>query len=487
MAAPGDITVTTGGVSVVTDDLLHVATQLDKVESAVLEALAATRTAQLEVSPARLRFVDAPATAFAAEAGLAELLVTLPGLAVEAAELAQGVRIAAEQYDFAEVSAHDAAWTLTALAAWLVSRPAAGANAVVDRMGLPVPVPPELRGLLERAGLAVPPAMAPGTDFAELVAEPRFLAGVRALADDAAARVDLLHALLPLFGVPAAALALSRGMRAPLAPPLPHGGTALPATVAPLPSAPNRAVATGTVTPVLAPVTVRPSGGATATTAPTGVADRLARIPPGAGAQVRVETYRAEDGSEVVEVFVAGTDSKAPVVGGDNPWDWESNAVAAVGDESSDSYRATVAALEEAGVDSGTPVNVTGYSQGARIAALLAASGDYNVNAVLEAGGPSGDVHLPADVAHVALQHDDDFVPALGGYPDDPNVVVVGREALTAPPGDVWDAHAIERYRETGELADASQDDALVRAIGAMDVLPAGAGGTRQDYLARRG
>lgn len=83
--------------------------------------------------------------------------------------------------------------------------------------------------------------------------------------------------------------------------------------------------------PVLAPVTVD---------------ERVARVPDGAGSQVRVEAFPGPNGPRY-EVYIAGTDPAAEF-GGLNPWDMASNAALA-GQLQASSLQATIVALDEAG------------------------------------------------------------------------------------------------------------------------------------------
>ncbi len=199
---------------------------------------------------------------------------------------------------------------------------------------------------------------------------------------------------------------------------------------------------------------------ATPGSAPATLGDAVARVPSGKQPQVRVETYTLTDGSKR---FVAYVDGTRPGQSESEPWDMTSNLQAYLQHEEADSYKATVAALKDAGADATTPVDLVGYSQGGMITDLIAQSGDFDVQGVFTVGSPIEPM-LPADVLDVAVRHTDDPVAGLagGGSPrglGSPDSLVITR---TAAPGHGIDpampAHQLDAYRETVRLAEESGD-----------------------------
>jgi hypothetical protein len=197
-----------------------------------------------------------------------------------------------------------------------------------------------------------------------------------------------------------------------------------------------------------------------ATSAPASLSGAVARVPYGQGPQVRVETYALADGSKRFVAYVDGTRPGQPE---SEPWDMASNVQAYLEHEESDSYKATVAALKDAGADGSTPVDLVGYSQGGMIADLIAQSGEFDVQSVFTVGSPI-EPGLPADVLDVAVRHTDDPVAGLagGGNPrglGSPDSLVITR---TAAPGHGIDpsmpAHQLDAYQETVRLAEGSGD-----------------------------
>ncbi|WP_167137530.1 hypothetical protein [Diaminobutyricimonas sp. TR449] len=231
------------------------------------------------------------------------------------------------------------------------------------------------------------------------------------------------------------------------------------------------------------PVTVERTA-RTTVSPPHGARERLSRIPQGGGSQVRVERYPLPAGAACVEVYIGGT--VAPAFSGDEPWDMTSNLHGAASLDPA-SLRAVELALDEAGVQPGDSIGITGYSQGALIGALLASSGEYRVDFLLEAGGPTGQVPIPDDVTHVRLDHTADLVTALGGDVRGEHTVQVRRDGLPETSDELLPAHDLAYYRETAALVDASVEPRLVAALAAADGrLAAAADGTATSWRATR-
>lgn len=212
------------------------------------------------------------------------------------------------------------------------------------------------------------------------------------------------------------------------------------------------------------PVTVRAVGRAAAT-APTGFADMAGRIPTGVG-RVRVEKYTMPDGSIQFVAYVAGTRFGEPAA---EAWDMASNVELYTGSRSA-SYDATMAALAAAGAEPGDTVSLVGHSQGAMIASHVAASGVYDVPALVTLGDPV-QVDVGSGTLSVDIRHPDDLVSALaaGGHPGpigSPDSIVAERSTpASLPDGEIpMEPHALTRYVETAALLDASADPRLTPA-----------------------
>lgn len=217
---------------------------------------------------------------------------------------------------------------------------------------------------------------------------------------------------------------------------------------------------------------------------PHGARERLARIPSGIG-QVRVERYPMPSAPARVEVYIGGT-VNGSVTAGTEPWDMTSNLHGAASAQPA-SLRAVEQAMQQAGVQAGDRVAVTGYSQGALVGALLASEGDYRVDFLLEAGGPSGQVPVPEHVTHVRLDHSADPVTALGGDVRGEHTIQVRRDGVPDPGGAVLPAHDLDFYLQTAALADASADSRLADALAATDrKLAAADTGTATTWRGRR-
>lgn len=234
-------------------------------------------------------------------------------------------------------------------------------------------------------------------------------------------------------------------------------------------------------------VAVTQSGSTEPTSAPGGLADRTARIPPGP-AQVRIERYTQEQGPDRFEVYIGGTRDFSPTAT-DEPWDMTSNIREEVGTDAG-SYRAVQQAMADAGISESSPVVFNGHSQGGLIAARLAASGDYDARGVFTIGAPAAQVPVPATVPWIALEHTDDLVPALGGSWSGNDAVIVRREAFDGVPipADVaLPAHQRDAYAVTARLADHSIEPRLALAMGRLTGFDSGASAVQSSlYIARR-
>jgi hypothetical protein len=216
---------------------------------------------------------------------------------------------------------------------------------------------------------------------------------------------------------------------------------------------------------------------------PDSLADRVGRIPD-AAAPIVIERYTLADGSEHVEVYIAGTDAHA-AMGGDQPWDMASNVAIIAGAEAS-SVQAVRAALTAEGVTADTSIVFTGYSQGGAIATMLAESGDYRTTGLVTVGAPSGAMPVSGDYPAIVIEHRDDLVPVLSGIRRETSAVIVRGDAFAA--GETADgplpAHDLGRYLRTASQADSHDNVALRAAIDALPQVPQS--GTTSAYTATR-
>ena len=206
---------------------------------------------------------------------------------------------------------------------------------------------------------------------------------------------------------------------------------------------------------------------------PSGFSERLARVPDpqsNGGSQVVVERYSTPGQPDRFEVYVAGTVTFSPQAASE-PWDMTSNMANAVG-EGSGSYDSVVEAMRLAGVQNGSPVQFTGYSQGGATAALLAASGDYNTVGLATFGAPTGQIELPDTFPTVIVEHLDDIVPALGGAQVNQHAVIVERDVFGGrdiPTDHAVPAHHYEYYQETAKLMDGARSEQITDVIARLD------------------
>ena len=240
------------------------------------------------------------------------------------------------------------------------------------------------------------------------------------------------------------------------------------------------------------PVTVTATA-TTPTTAPLTLSGRAARIPdpsPEEGEQIRIDRYSTPGQPDRFEVYIAGT-VEAGIVSAEEPWDMTSN-VAAIAGISAASVAAVEEAMAQAGITSSSPVVFTGYSQGGLVAATIAASAEYNVQAVVTFGAPSGLIEIPASVPVLTVRHTDDIVPSLGGRDVSSDALVVEREVFAGvpvPTEQVFPAHQLSNYRDTAKLLDEAESTEVRAALAYLDDFAEGTGTTTVEstsYLARR-
>ena len=204
----------------------------------------------------------------------------------------------------------------------------------------------------------------------------------------------------------------------------------------------------------------------TPTPPPSTIAERLRRVPE--GNQVRIERYAAPGRSTRWIVYTDPTETFSPKPSRE-PWDLTSN-IDGVAGHASGSFRATEAAMRDAGVRPGDPVAFVGYSQGALVAGMLASSGHWNAGGLETFGGPVGNIPMPSDLPGMNVRHTDDFVPALAG-PDLPNDrLLVEQRAFPheIPTYEAAPAHQRDSYDRTAAQIDAARSPEVRRQLEAM-------------------
>lgn len=214
--------------------------------------------------------------------------------------------------------------------------------------------------------------------------------------------------------------------------------------------------------------------------APTGVRERLDRIPE--GDQVRIERYEVDGMPPRYVVYIGPTETFSPFADRE-PWDSTSNVYGVAG-LSPGSLRAVEAAMTDAGIRAGDEVVVTGFSQGGLLATMVAASDDWNVLGVETHGAPAGNVPVPDGTAGLAIRHTDDLVPALAGPQLDTTLVQVERRAFDAgaeiPGIQAAPAHQRTAYERTADAIDAAESLAIREQVATLDAFAS-------DYLDRGG
>lgn len=267
---------------------------------------------------------------------------------------------------------------------------------------------------------------------------------------------------------------------------------------------------------------VRRAGAPTVTSAPVGVLDLLGRavpfappteptepteptasVTPSAYApgHVRVDRLDGPRGTSWV-VTIPPTQTWS-LAGHRSPFDAASNVHLMAGSPAASS-RATTEAMASAGVRSGQPVMLVGYSQGGLTAVQVAADPAvrerFEVTSVLTAGAPTGGFEAPDGVHVLSLEHRQDLVVAADGVdnPDDPTWTTVRRDLLVGTGEDArvaaelpdrpWAAHHLTPYLGTAALVDGSSDESVrawMRSAAPFWDAP-GTSATTTQYVARR-
>jgi hypothetical protein len=447
-----------GPSAVATTELNERARSLEALSATVRSVMSRLAGADALVSDATAGSVQAPGSVLVAERDIATAVRTLHLAALKADELARALRLAATAYGVAEHVKRHAIEELAARVGWAlgfflpqIAVVAAGvvvpaAAGFVIASGGPEPASRNVQQWL--------------IDNNDLITDPAFVEVLRL----ASLSLDDIMAGT-LHTPPEIALAT--------------GDTGIGLTD-PETSAAIIAIMGGGIVLGETRVRVTNTGSTRLSTAPSGLADRVARIPKtdeNGGSQIRIDRYRHANGPDTFEIYLSGTQDFS-LTDTTTPFDLTSN-VRMIGDLPAGSAEALARALKDAGVTSSSPIVFTGHSQGALLAHQAAASGYYNVKGVVEVGAPISQNTLPTGANGVTIAHTDDIVTGLGGNrPRDPNQVVVEREAFTAEPvpkDEAVPAHNRDRYEKTASFADASTDRRLVTARTGMDAVSADA------------
>ena len=202
--------------------------------------------------------------------------------------------------------------------------------------------------------------------------------------------------------------------------------------------------------------------------APSGLAglgQRLAELtaPGQPSGQVVIERY----GTKFV-AYVPGTQTWNPI-GLGNPIDLTSNLQAMKGQGLAASEigvrQALAEAIGAAGVGANASILLVGHSQGGMVGANIALN-DKRVKGLVTFGAPVSQLAEQLKVPTVAIQHKNDIVPKLGlkANPLVQNMVTVERVMpISTPVAAILEAHDIQNYAKTAELADKSQEIGLKR------------------------
>ena len=199
---------------------------------------------------------------------------------------------------------------------------------------------------------------------------------------------------------------------------------------------------------------------------PKGFEDVLERIPRAEkdGGQVRIDYFQD---TETHVVYIGGTLSPE-IESTQEPWDMTSN-IQSIAEQESGSYRATIEAMRQAGIDAQDNVIMVGHSQGGLIATQVAVSQEFAVTDVIAVGAPVSHIEVPENTSVLEIKHTEDFIPSLSGIPTATSSShhVVSRTLYSpqnpAPREPLMPAHSLKSYVETAKLMDHSSD-ATVRS-----------------------
>ena len=166
-------------------------------------------------------------------------------------------------------------------------------------------------------------------------------------------------------------------------------------------------------------------------------------------------------------VYVPGTAGIA-ALGSNTPFDARSDLALMAGTGKSGAERATILAMQEAGIGKKATdtVNFVGYSAGAMVAANIAKSQLFNVKGVLTVGGPIANVQLPKEIKVVSIENTADVVPKLD-LAENPKTQHWAT-AKVAVSGTLAGPHAITSYEAAAQKIEQSGYGQANRLVGDM-------------------
>ena len=198
--------------------------------------------------------------------------------------------------------------------------------------------------------------------------------------------------------------------------------------------------------------------------APRTLAQLAARIPDSAAhsPQIRIDNYGDASCPNWI-VYYAGTVQMSPNAKGE-PWDLTSNLTLMAANESA-SLEAVKSAMSEAGIEKSDHVLHVGFSQGGILAAEMASRAPKGTADLVTFGAPIAHLNLEKVGGVVAVEHQEDLVPALAGLPS-PTLkdrLVISASAFDELPqsGEALPAHNLQRYAETISRAESGKNSAL--------------------------
>lgn len=234
------------------------------------------------------------------------------------------------------------------------------------------------------------------------------------------------------------------------------------------------------------PTAVQVEGETRAAPPATTLAEGFRALPSGDD-DIVIQQYELADGSAHWQVFMRGTRDFS-LEGDGTAMDLGSNLQNATvtGADLSGSAAALSDAMVAAGIQPGDSVDLVGHSQGGSAAALVAASGRFSVQNVVTFGGATGNIVVPRDVTHLAVENRQDIVPALGGTHGDGSSVIVQVDVPASAIGDEQSGqpapfHLSDAYSYSATTLDASGDptvDAIVAGMAAPTVGATAVGAT---------
>lgn len=198
--------------------------------------------------------------------------------------------------------------------------------------------------------------------------------------------------------------------------------------------------------------------------APRTLEQLATRIPDSASnsPQIRIEKYGDANRPNWI-VYYAGTVQMSSNADGE-PWDLTSNLTLMAVNESA-SLEAVKLAMANAGIEKEDHVLHVGFSQGGILAAEMAARAPKGTADLVTFGAPIAHMNLGTVGGVVAVEHQEDLVPALAGLslPALKDRFVISASAFSELPqsGEALPAHNLQRYAETISRVESDKNAAL--------------------------